>query len=371
MNDTWLIPKQIFDGFSLKRDMALLISDGIIKTVTSAANAPKYSKKSIFIICSGFIDLQVNGGGGVLINDTPTADAMISVAKTHRQFGTVGILPTVITDTPEVLAFAVDAAIKAKGSQGIFGLHIEGPHISVERRGTHAIQHIRPLDKITIQHVKKLRKEAIPVMITLAPEASTSSQIAELVATGAIVSIGHSDATSEETHAAICAGANCATHLFNAMSPMLNRAPGVTGAVINADIFAGLIVDGIHVSDEMIKLAIRARPKVDRLFIVSDAMPTVGGPDKFSLYNMKIHLHDGRLINDEGNLAGAHFTQSEGVFRLVNNIGIDKAEALRMAITVPSSLMGFKHLANLQGRRVQDLICLNEDLSFNGYLSEN
>ncbi len=371
MDETWLLPNLIFDGSSLKSEMAVSISDGRVKTVTPAKNAPDHAKIFDDIISPGFIDLQVNGGGGVLVNGTPTAEAMCAIAKTHRRFGTIGILPTVITDSPEVLAQAVDAAVEAKGAEGILGLHIEGPHISVERRGTHSEHHVRPMDKNTIRHIKDLRKNDIPVMITLAPEIVTTDQITDLAATGAVVSIGHSNATAEQTRDAINAGANCATHLFNAMPPMLSREPGVTGAVINSKAYAGLIVDGIHVSDEMIKLAIRARPLEDRMFIVSDAMPTVGGPDNFKLYDMNIHLEGGRLVNIEGSLAGAHFTQAEGLQRLVNGIGVDRNEALRMAISVPATLMGLDHLASLKDRHIQDLICLGTDLDFKGFFHDN
>ena len=311
------------------------------------------------IISPGFIDLQVNGGGGVLLNQTPSVAGMQAMAAAHRRFGTVAILPTVITDRPEVLAQAVGAAIAAKGVQGIAGLHIEGPHISVARRGTHAAAFIRPMDAITMNHVARLRSAGVAVMITVAPEAVTPAQIGELSALGAVVSLGHSDSSFEATNQCLAAGASCFTHLFNAMSQMVNRAPGVVGAAINSQAYAGFICDGQHVADEMLGLALRARPVADRMFLVSDAMPTVGGPDSFVIYGQTITLHDGQLLNQEGSLAGAHVTQLEGVARLVGKLGIAPEAALRMAITVPARLMGLDQLARLKGRVLGDVVHLD------------
>ncbi|MDG1432030.1 MAG: N-acetylglucosamine-6-phosphate deacetylase, partial [Paracoccaceae bacterium] len=323
MGETWLLPKRVFDGEHLRENVAIKIIDGIVDSLHPTSATSSNAQKLDGIISPGFIDLQVNGGGGILFNDTPTVEGILAIANAHSAFGTIGILPTIITDAPEVMDKAVEAAIAARECSGILGVHIEGPHISVPRRGTHAECHVRPMDNATISQVERLRNNGVAVMITLAPEAATSDQISHLARLGAVVSIGHSDATAEATTQAIEAGASCATHLFNAMSPMLNRAPGVTGAVINSTIAAGIIVDGIHVADKMIAIAMRARPVEDTLFLVSDAMPTVGGPDKFKLYGVDVYLKDGCLVNDEGSLAGAHLTQAEGVYRLANTVGIE------------------------------------------------
>ena len=178
------------------------------------------------------------------------------------------------------------------------------------------------MDDATLAHVQRLRHAGIAVMITLAPEAVQPGQIAALAAMGAVVSLGHTDATAGATRAALAAGATCFTHLFNAMSPMLNRSPGVTGAGINSDAYAGIICDGHHVADEMVGLAIRARPIAERMFLVSDAMSTVGGSDRFLLYGEEVRLIGGRLVNAEGSLAGAHVTMAESVARLINVVGI-------------------------------------------------
>jgi N-acetylglucosamine-6-phosphate deacetylase len=168
---------------------------------------------------------------------------------------------------------------------------------------------------------------------------------------------------------ALKAGASCFTHLFNAMPPLAGREPGVVGAAINSDAFAGIICDGIHVADEMVAMALRARPVSDRMYLVSDAMPTVGGPAEFSLYGSKVKLINNRLVNNEGGLAGAHITQSEGVKRLVDCIGISKEDALKMAITVPGQAIGLE-LDQLHRRSIEDIICLTNGLDFQRSLAD-
>ncbi|MEM7259967.1 MAG: N-acetylglucosamine-6-phosphate deacetylase, partial [Pseudomonadota bacterium] len=259
-------------------------------------------------------------------------------------------------------AQAVVAAISAKDDAGMAGIHLEGPHIAPGRRGTHALEHVRKLDNHTLAAVEHLAANAVPTLITVAPEMVTVKQIATLTNMGAIVSLGHTDASAQVMAAAFDAGASCATHLFNAMSPMLGRAPGAVGAAINSTAYVGLICDGHHVSDDMVALAIRARPVPDRMMLVSDAMPTVGGADQFDLYGQTITLDNGRLVNREGSLAGAHTTQLAGVKRLVENSITPLDEALRMAITNPANCIGKPALASMLNRPVSELIMLDENL---------
>ena len=357
----WIIPDQLFDGETLRAGIAVLLAGGHVVDIQPAATLPPATsaRKVAGLLTPGFVDLQVNGGGDVLLNLNPTVAGMATMAAAHRRFGTVAILPTVITDAPEVLDRAAKAALAAKGQTGIIGLHIEGPHISVARRGTHAERFVRPLDDRTITIVQTLRRAAIPVKITLAPEAVQPGQIAALAATGAIVSIGHSDTTAAIVRLALAEGASCFTHLFNAMSPMLNRAAGVVGAAINSIACAGIICDGIHVADEMVGLAIRARPVRDTMFLVSDAMSTVGGSDHYTLYGQTVWLRDGRLVNSEGSLAGAHITMAQSVQRLINVVGVPAEVALRMAVTVPARLIGRPDLATIAGRAMADLVLLD------------
>lgn len=363
MDKTWIYADQVFDGGSLRDQMAVCIQDGVVTDVMAIADLPigVGNVKINGILTSGYLDLQVNGGGGVLLNNAPTVLAMQTIAAAHRRFGTVGVMPTVITDTTDILANAVDAAIGGKGLPGLLGLHIEGPHISRVRRGTHAAAFIRPMDDRTLAHIARLCQQGIATMITLAPEMVQPGQIAKIVAMGAVVSIGHSDANPAQLAAALAEGATCFTHLFNAMSPMQGRAAGVTGAAINSTSYCGFICDGHHVGDDMLGLAIRARPLPDKMMLVSDAMATVGGPDQFTLYGKTIRLVDGRLINDEGHLAGAHSTMAEGVARLILRMNIGIESALRMAISTPATVIGQPHLATLVGRPLADLVVLRHD----------
>ena len=356
----WLCPERLFDGQTLRSGMALGLSGGRVATVVPAAGLAG-GRAVAGTISPGFVDLQVNGGGDVLMNTTPTSAGMAAIAAAHRRFGTVALLPTVITDAPEVLDAAVAAALEAVGLPGILGLHIEGPHLSLARRGTHAARFVRPMDAVTVTQVRRLRDAGIAVMITVAPEGVQPGQIAALAAMGAVVSLGHSDTTAESVRAALDEGATCFTHLFNAMSPMLSRSPGVTGACINSQAYAGIICDGHHVADEMVGLAIRARPVPDRMFLVSDAMSTVGGSDRFTLYGEEVRLVDGRLVNAEGSLAGAHVTMALSVARLIRVVGIAPELALRMAVTVPATLIGAGLQAGVMGRDLADLIVLDAD----------
>ncbi|MGB0795621.1 MAG: N-acetylglucosamine-6-phosphate deacetylase [Paracoccaceae bacterium] len=367
----WIRPSRLFNKGRLHIGAVLGVLNGRIQIFTEDIQIKEAHQVLNFegIISPGLVDLQVNGGGGVLLNETPTKEAIWDIAKAHRKYGTTGILPTVITDSVSVLSRAVDAVMEAVGQNGILGMHIEGPHISVERRGTHKAEFVRPLDEDTIRLVERLRSAHVPTMLTLAPDVVSPEDISRLVDLGTVVSIGHSKASADVVRRALEAGASCFTHLFNAMPPMAGREPGVVGAAINSHAFAGIICDGIHVADEMVAMAIRARPISDRMYLVSDAMPTVGGPTEFNLYGSKVALINNRLVNSEGGLAGAHTTQNEGVKRLVDRIGISAEDALKMAITVPGNAMGLE-LDQLQGRSIKDIICLTDGLEYQGSLAD-
>lgn len=367
----WIRPSRLFNKGRLHIGAVLGVLNGRIQIFTEDIQIKEAHQVLNFegIISPGLVDLQVNGGGGVLLNETPTKEAIWDIAKAHRKYGTTGILPTVITDSVSVLSRAVDAVMEAVGQNGILGMHIEGPHISVERRGTHKAEFVRPLDEDTIRLVERLRSAHVPTMLTLAPDVVSPEDISRLVDLGTVVSIGHSKASADVVRRALEAGASCFTHLFNAMPPMAGREPGVVGAAINSHAFAGIICDGIHVADEMVAMAIRARPISDRMYLVSDAMPTVGGPTEFNLYGSKVALINNRLVNSEGGLAGAHTTQNEGVKRLVDRIGISAEDALKMAITAPGNAMGLE-LDQLQGRSIKDIICLTDGLEYQGSLAD-
>ncbi len=363
----WISFDRVFDGSEIHTNAAVDIYHGAIAdlAVSSGVNVERHVNG---LLTPGFVDLQVNGGGGVLFNSSPTRKGIQAITDAHRSFGTTALVPTVISDTPDVLERAADAVIAARNDRGVIGIHIEGPHISIERCGTHAAEFIRPLDNSTIEVVQRLRNANVKVMITLAPEAAKTEQITQLVAMKAVVSIGHTNATAELVNNFFSAGASCATHLFNAMSPMTSREPGAVGAVINSDCFAGIICDGHHVADEMIGMAIRAKPTADKIFLVSDAMATVGGADSFELYGKIIKVQEGRLLNVEGNLAGAHITQAQGVQRLVACTGTALVDALKMATSIPAACIGVRQLGNLVGRALDDVIVLDNDLNVQGSL---
>lgn len=337
MDERFLQPDAVFDGFDLRHGAILRLANGRVSLVADDG-VGIVAQPVRGIVSPGLIDLQVNGGGGVLFNATPTPQGIARILAAHRQYGTTGLLPTVITDAPEVMRAAASAVMSAWGMQGLLGIHIEGPHISVAKRGTHAPGFIRPLGPDTIRLAAELRGAGIPVLMTLAPEAASLDGIAELAAMGVVVSIGHSNATAGQVNAALAAGARSFTHLYNAMSPMEGRAPGVVGAALLSSADIGIICDGIHVCDDMVALAIKAGG-AGRFHIVSDAMPTVGGPDAFTLYGQTIRVQNGALRNAEGGLAGAHTTMAEGVSRLTGVLGLTMEQALRMAITHPARLI--------------------------------
>lgn len=338
----------------LHRDLAFE-TDG--KTVTALRPlASEEADLRLDYLVPALSDLQVNGGGGVMVNSDPSPDGLRAIAASHRKLGTGGILPTVITDYPEVTEAAAEAALATKGEPGLLGLHIEGPHIALSRKGTHDPARIRPLDARTVALVERLRQHDLPVMITLAPELADPQLLARLVASGAVVSAGHSAASSAEARAGFAAGISCVTHLYNAMEPMLSRSPGLLGAAILAPVYAGIICDGIHVDFEMIKIALRARPRRGLTFAVSDAMATVGGPDHFTLYGQVISVKDGALVNANGNLAGAHIDMVASLRNLVTKVGIDPAEAIAMCSDVPRQVLGLPRQKIEVGTPLEDLL---------------
>ena len=258
------------------------------------------------VLIPGFIDTQVNGGGGVLFNDDPTAEGVAAIGAAHRRFGTTGFLPTLISDDLEVIDHAIDAVEHAisRGVPGVLGIHIEGPFLNVRRKGIHDSSKFRVLEEAQVQRLTRLKGGR--TMITLAPEMTTPEMIRRLVAAGAVVSAGHTDADYPTMRAALDAGLTGVTHLFNAMSQLGNRAPGVVGAALeDQSAWCGLIVDGHHVDPVTLKLALRCRPH-DRFMLVTDAMPSVGAAaDHFHLQGRRILVRNGACRDENGVLAGS------------------------------------------------------------------
>ncbi len=371
--DMLIAPALAWVDGALRPGLGLRLRGGRIASVAPLAGASPDLR--VHLVMPGPTDLQVNGGGGALFNAQPSAAGIAAIRAAHHGLGTHAILPTVITDAPEVLEAAADAVIAAKGQPGIEGIHIEGPHIAPERRGTHDARHIRPLDTRTLAVLERLRAAGVPVLLTLAPELADPALLARARALGVVLSAGHSSASAAEAGAAFAQGVTMATHLFNAMPPLHHRAPGLAAAAILSDAWLGLIADGLHVDWTMLRLAIAARPRREqgrgRCFLVSDAMPTVGGPDEFALYGKRIRLENGRLVNDQGALAGAHLDMLTALARLHRLGGVGLDDCIAMATDAPRAAMGLAPLRIAPGTPADAVAVLDENLGFAGWLAES
>lgn len=292
-------------------------------------------------VMPGFIDVQVNGGGGVLFNDCPDLDGIAAIGAAHARFGTTGFLPTLISDDPAQIAIAldaVDAAIEA-GVPGVLGIHLEGPVLNPARKGIHRADKLRLLDRELINLLTRPRHGR--VLMTLAPEIVAPDDLAELVSSGVIVSAGHSDADYSTAKNAFGQGVTGVTHLFNAMSPFHHRAPGLAGAALEDERpWCGLIVDGVHVAPAALRLALRLRP-FDRMMLVTDAMPSVGLVQKdFTLQGNDIHVTDGKCVDSEGRLAGSDLDMAGAVANCVGFLGLTPGQVAAMASTNPAAFLG-------------------------------
>lgn len=345
----------------LQTGFAVEVVGGTVKAVRVLAT--DRADATVPLLIPGCTDLQVNGGGGVLFNADPTPAGIAAIIEAHCRLGTAAIMPTLITDAPEVMEAAADAVIAAWGMPGLAGIHLEGPHIALPRKGTHDPRFIRPLDARTMAVLRRLRGAGIPTILTLAPELADPALLREAAALGVILSAGHSMASAAEARDATRNGVTMFTHLYNAMPQMTSREPGMIAAAILSDAWCGLIADGIHVSAEMLRVAMAARPRPDRCFLVSDAMPTVGGPDRFTLYGNEISVRDGALVNAAGSLAGAHIDMVGSLRQLVALTGTDPARAIGMATDLPRQAAGLAPLAIAAGTPARDLVALDEALT--------
>jgi N-acetylglucosamine-6-phosphate deacetylase len=319
------------------------------------------------MLAPGFIDLQVNGGGGVLLNDSPTADAMRAIARIHRRYGTTACLPTLITDSRQLTQVVIAAARSAVGTDGVLGLHLEGPFISPARPGIHSADHIADADLRDLDWLADLAGVGRS-LVTLAPERLPEGFVRQLAATGIRISVGHSEATAETVMHAIDDGLTGVTHLFNAMPPFAGRAPGIVGAAFaNARLTAGIIVDGIHVNPIAVQAAFAAKA-ADAVALVTDAMPTVGAAlDQFRLMDRTISLKDGRLSAEDGTLAGAHLDMASAVRNAVRLAKLPLEDALCSASLTPARFLGLEHErgALICGARA-DMVALTSNLDVIG-----
>ena len=323
---------------------AVLLDGGHIAAIVPDRDIPRdYRTYDLGgeMLLPGFIDVQVNGGGGVLFNDACSLAQLDALARAHRAYGTTGLMPTLISDDLEVIAAALELTSQAiaAGVPGILGIHVEGPFLSPDRRGVHDVSKFRALDEPAFALLTSLRRGKS--LVTLAPEMTTPAMIRRLTDAGVVVSAGHTNAKHADIAAALKAGVRGFTHLFNAMSPLTGREPGTVGAALE-DIHAwcGLILDGHHVHPVTLRLALRCKP-ANRFMLVTDAMPTVGmSGDSFMLQGRTITVRDGMCLDEAGTLAGSNLNMAAAVKNAVEMLEIDLARAVRMASEYPAAFLG-------------------------------
>jgi N-acetylglucosamine-6-phosphate deacetylase len=356
--------ERLFDGQKFLIDQVVTITDGVISAIDQNLN--NVDIKATGLVVPGYIDLQVNGGGGVLFNDSPSLNKLKTIMEAHAQFGTTAMMPTLITDKIEVMMEAADAMSEAIANKtpGIIGIHFEGPHLSLTKKGTHSAEYIRPISDDEWKIFS--RSDIGQVMVTLAPEMVTAEDINRMVALGVHVCIGHTNADFSIAQAAVDAGATGFTHLFNAMSPLQGREPGVVGcALLNDNTQSGLIVDGHHVDYASCQLAIKTKP-AGGVFLVTDAMPPVGTNQiEFPLHDRTVYVDNGKLTSSTGELAGSSLDMATAVRNTHIELKIALDESLRMASLYPARFLysdSKLERGELKVGMQADMIVLNEDL---------
>jgi N-acetylglucosamine-6-phosphate deacetylase len=355
--------RRVFDGISIHIDSAVLIEGDTIAAVVPrsglSAAIPCVDLPNQAWLAPGFIDVQVNGGGDVLFNDEPTPEALRTIATAHRKFGTTSLLPTLISDSADKMAEACAAVESIVGVEpSILGIHLEGPFLSREKPGVHDPRVLRDPSQHDLALLTAPRQGAM--LITLAPERVPTEFIAALAAAGVRVSLGHSMAAYAQTQEALAAGVTCFTHLFNAMRPLDSREPGPIAAALESETaWCGLIVDGVHVSPAMLRLALRGRAAP---ILVTDAMPPVGGARScFQLQGETIFVHGDRCVRSDGRLAGAYLTMAGAVANCVKLLAVPLTDALRFASTHPAEMLGLgERLGKLRPGFRADMVGFDE-----------
>lgn len=336
---------ELFDGDNVHAGRALLIDDGVIADIVAEGDAPDDIDRVVDLngnlLAPGLLDLQVNGGGGVLFNDEPTVESLQQMLAAHRPLGTTAMLPTLISDDATTMQRGIAAVATAlrDGLAGIAGIHLEGPHLSSDFHGVHDATMVRPLDDEAMAILTSLKDGR--TLLTVAPETIPAATIKRLCDAGIIVFGGHSAATYEETLDALAAGLTGFTHLFNAMTPLKSRAPGMVGAALeDKDSFFGIIADGFHVHPATLRLAIAVKTR-GKAMLVTDAMPCVGSDTTtFELNGRTIRAEGGRCLTPDGALAGSNIGLIEAVRNACDFGGVDRYEALRMASLYPAEAIG-------------------------------
>ncbi len=367
MNAFALTNAQVLTDDGFRSDIAVLVESGKIAALLPEAELPAGVRRHDLhgdYLLPGFIDVQVNGGGGVLFNNAPTVDALRTLVAGHRKFGSTGLLPTLISDDVDVMREAVAAVRRAiaEGVPGVLGIHLEGPYIAPARKGTHNPDKFRVPDAAEIEMATSLDNGV--TLITLAPERVPAETIRAMVARGTKVCAGHTAASYEETRAGLDAGISGFTHLYNAMTPLQGREPGVVGAALeDPHSWCGVIVDGVHVHPASLRVALAAKPR-GKVVLVTDAMPMVGSDDpSFDLYGETITAKDGVVRNAAGSLAGSALDMASAVRNTVELVGLPLDEAARMASTYPAQFLG---IDGVRGRiaegLIADFVALDRDL---------
>ncbi len=347
-------------------DACVLVEDGHIVAVLHGAppsGGERIDLQGGFLV-PGFIDVQVNGGGGVLFNNDTSVEAITAIARGHRQYGTTGLLPTLISDDAAVMRRAIEATRSAiaQGVPGVLGIHLEGPYLAPARKGTHDAGKFRVPDADEIAMATALDNGV--TVITLAPERVPVATIRALVERGAIVCAGHTAGSFDDTRAGLDAGITGFTHLYNAMTPLQGREPGVVGAALgDAHSWVGVIVDGVHVHPASLRVALAAKPR-GKVLLVTDAMPMVGSSNpSFDLYGETITAIDGVVRNAAGSLAGSALDMASAVRNTVNLLGLPLDEACRMAAQYPAEFLGLGgELGRIAPGYRADLVLLDADV---------
>jgi len=361
---------RLFDGVEWHDGCALVIEAGRVKAIVASADVPADAERIDahgMLLVPGFIDLQVNGGGGALLNEEPSVEGIRQICSAHAKFGTTALLPTLITDTREVRSATIKAGLDAKAARvpGFLGLHLEGPHLAVARKGAHDPKLIRPMDDADLAEMLDCAKALGVLMVTVAPENATREQVRALADAGVVVSLGHTDVGYETAVAYARAGARTVTHLFNAMSGLGHREPGVVGAALaTGTLHAGLIADGYHVEPASMGVALRAKTGPGQIFLVTDAMSPIGTDmTSFQLNGREILREGGRLTLADGTLAGADIDMLSSVRFVHEKLGLPVEEALRMASAYPADAMGLAtHKGRLKAGADADFVLLTPEL---------
>lgn len=363
-----ILADRVFDGHRWHARAAVLVREGRIAGICASTEVPADWARTQLptgaFLAPGFIDLQVNGAGGILLNDQPTAAGMRAIARVHRRYGTTACLPTLISDTRAQVHTAIAAARAIAGRDGVLGLHLEGPFLSPRRPGVHRPDRLVKPAAGDLEELSELAG-AGRSLITLAPECVPAGFVRTLASAGLRVSIGHSEASAAAVMQAVADGATGVTHLFNAMPPLSAREPGIVGATLAEDrLTAGLIVDGIHVDPILVRAAFAAKG-CERIALVTDAMPTVGAArDHFELAGRTIKLANGKLSTEEGTLAGAHLDMASAVRNTVRLAHMPIEDVLRAASLTPARFLGLDNERGVlvPGARA-DLVALTSDLT--------